>query len=134
MSMSRKSWLAVLSSFALVIGILVGAFRSQNFGWGVAVVLVLAAGLANAGLGIRDPKIGASLGSLLSMLVFSTLFGSETSLLLSVAFAGLAWLVGYCFGAKQVTFAEQEDGDPQQEKFKSGKGGDFGGGGANDKF
>jgi uncharacterized membrane protein YgcG len=127
----RRTWFLAI---VLLFGALWWAYRSPEAGWGVMAVVLVTAALANAYLDLRDWRIGVAAGAILGMLMAATCLGSgeyHPAALYVLVAAG----VGFLFGWAPVSVAESEADDTDAKpKFKSGRGGDFGGGGASGRY
>lgn len=127
----HRSWFLAI---VLLCGALWWAHLSPEAGWGVMAVVLVTVAFANAYLGLRDWRIGVAAGAILSMLMVAACLGSG-QYHPAALFVLVAAVVGFLFGWARVSVVESEAGDTDAKpKFKSGRGGDFGGGGASGKY
>lgn len=125
------SWVVAI---AFLCGAMWGSYQSDGVGWSVMISVWLAVAFANGYLGIRDRRIGIAAGGTLSVLMAVTCLGSSKYHPVTL-FVFSAAAVGFLFGSVPVSTIESETDDADEKSnFKSGSGGDFGGGGASGKY
>lgn len=130
----KRSFLRVLAVMVTV-ALMLACYRWTEFGWFVSCTFVVCVALLNATLDVRSSQLGIVVGTVMGMLTGMTSLGAGLAGIACIAVMGVAALVGYVFGSQSVSTTPRRDGPGDETSgVKSGRGGDFGGGGASGGF
>ena len=133
-AISRKAVFWIVLAMVLFGVLLRLALHQPVFGWAGAIAIVSIVGLLNAQLGLRDRVIGVTAGCAIGLLVGAALLGSGVAWPLCLIGIAVGALVGYFFGASEVSPGEESESSASEHSDRSGGGGKFDGGGASDRY
>jgi len=133
-AISKKAIFWIVLALVLFGGFLRLALHQPVLGWVGAIVVVSIVGLLNSQLGLRDRAIGAAAGCAIGLLVGAALFGSGVAWPLCLVGIAVGALVGYFFGASEVSPGEESESSASEHSDRTGGGGKFDGGGASGRY